>query len=179
MGTRVHKQGIDEFLVKFQTILASIPCPIFGQNIAVSRGHIDVFTFWHFSLQVPMAALHMQDRHWTVDTRKREPLSKCIFLWNYIDGVYNVESNCIMFTVSKAFVFHHGRNLYIWPFYRTQVYLGSDLWVQVSQTEWVSDKRFCRLNWCDSGWWRYQLNTCLFKIDTFGKWLRLSAKSVI
>ena len=63
MGTRVHKQGMDEFLEKFQMILASTPCPIIGQNIAVSRGHIDVFTFWHFSLQVPMAALHMQDRH--------------------------------------------------------------------------------------------------------------------
>ena len=41
-------------------------------------------------------------------------------------------------------------------FYRTQVYLGSDLWVQVSLSDY---KRFCRLNWCDSGWWRYQLNS--------------------
>ena len=71
---------MDEFLEKFQTILASTLYPTFGQNIADSKGHVDVFTFWHFILQVPVAALHMQDRHWTVDTRKREPLSKCIFL---------------------------------------------------------------------------------------------------
>ena len=41
-------------------------------------------------------------------------------------------------------------------FYRTQVSLGSDLWVRVSLTEWG---RFCKLNWCDSGWWIYKLNT--------------------
>ena len=41
-------------------------------------------------------------------------------------------------------------------FYRTQVYLGSDLWVQVSLTDWHT---FLRLNFCDSGWWRYKLNT--------------------
>ena len=41
-------------------------------------------------------------------------------------------------------------------FYRTQVYLGSDLWVQVSLTDSVM---FCWLNWCNSGWWRYQLNS--------------------
>ena len=41
-------------------------------------------------------------------------------------------------------------------FYRTQVYLGSDLWVQVSLT---NSNTFCRLNWCDSGWWRYQFNS--------------------
>ena len=27
----------------------------------------------------------------------------------------------------------------LFSFYRTQVYLGSDLWVQVSQTDWVTD----------------------------------------
>ena len=40
-------------------------------------------------------------------------------------------------------------------FYRTQVNLGFDLWV------WTPDlspyKSFEKLNWCDSGWWRYQL----------------------
>ena len=40
-------------------------------------------------------------------------------------------------------------------FYRTQVYLGSDLWVQVSLTH----SMFGWLNWCVSGWWRYQLNS--------------------
>ena len=40
-------------------------------------------------------------------------------------------------------------------FYRTQVYLGSDLWVLESKT----NERFCSLNWCVSGWWRNQLNT--------------------
>ena len=80
MGTRVHKQGIDEFLVKFQTILASIPCPIFGQNIADFWGHVDVCTLLpHFILQIPVAALHVRDWHWTVDTCQREPLSKYIF----------------------------------------------------------------------------------------------------
>ena len=41
-------------------------------------------------------------------------------------------------------------------FYRTQVNLGSDLWVRMSVTHY---KRFVRLNWCDSGWWGYLLNT--------------------
>ena len=42
------------------------------------------------------------------------------------------------------------------PFYRTQVNLGSDLWVRMSVRHKQS---LCRLNWCDSGWWGYQLNT--------------------
>ena len=41
-------------------------------------------------------------------------------------------------------------------FYRTQVNLGSDLWVRMSVSNWDT---FSRLNWCDSGWWRYQVNT--------------------
>ena len=32
-----------------------------------------------------------------------------------------------------------GNNLVIFCIYRTQVYLGSDLWVRVSVTHWVSD----------------------------------------
>ena len=45
-------------------------------------------------------------------------------------------------------------------FYRTQVNLGSDLWVRMSvrMSVCLSDT-LLRLNWCDSGWWRYQLNT--------------------
>ena len=42
------------------------------------------------------------------------------------------------------------------PFYRTHVNLGSDLWVRMSVR---LSQTFFRLNWCDSGWWRYQLNT--------------------
>ena len=41
-------------------------------------------------------------------------------------------------------------------FHRTQVNLGSDLWVRMSITPYAT---LCRLNWCDSGWWGYQLNT--------------------
>ena len=37
-------------------------------------------------------------------------------------------------------------------FYRTQV-SWSDLCV------WLSLSKVCKLNWCDSSWWRYQLNT--------------------
>ena len=47
-------------------------------------------------------------------------------------------------------------SLCVTNFYRTQVYLGSDLWVQVSLTHSVM---FGWLNWCVSGWWRYQLNS--------------------
>ena len=43
-------------------------------------------------------------------------------------------------------------------FYRTQVNLGSDLWVRMSVTDLVKET-LLKLNWCDSGWWRYQLNT--------------------
>ena len=45
-------------------------------------------------------------------------------------------------------------------FYWTQLSLGSDLWVRMSVTDWLTDwATLLRLNWCDSGWWRYQLNT--------------------
>ena len=40
--------------------------------------------------------------------------------------------------------------LFVMNFYRTQVALGSDLWVLMSVRPY---KKFCRLNWCDSGWW--------------------------
>ena len=29
----------------------------------------------------------------------------------------------------------------------------------LSLTDWLTERRLCRLDWCDSGWWRYQLNT--------------------
>ena len=42
-------------------------------------------------------------------------------------------------------------------FYRTQVSLGSGLWVPASlRTSYIRD--FVKLCWCDSGWWWYQLN---------------------
>ena len=40
-------------------------------------------------------------------------------------------------------------------FYWTKVSLGSDLWARFSQTDWDT---FLKLNWCDSSWWRYELN---------------------
>ena len=40
-------------------------------------------------------------------------------------------------------------------FYRTQV-SWSDLCVWLSVTEWAT---FVKLYWCDSGWWRYKLDT--------------------
>ena len=44
-------------------------------------------------------------------------------------------------------------------FYRTQV-TWSDLCVRMSVCLSVTNKlTFVRLNWCDSGWWGYQLNT--------------------
>ena len=42
--------------------------------------------------------------------------------------------------------------------YRSQVSLGSGLWVPVSLTPYLQDF-WLRLCWCDSGWWWYQLNT--------------------
>ena len=49
----------------------------------------------------------------------------------------------------------------ILTWYKIYIFIGpryrwSDRWVRVSETEWET---FFRLNWCDSGWWRYQLNT--------------------
>ena len=36
----------------------------------------------------------------------------------------------------------------------------SDLCVRMSLRQWVSEwDTLLRLNWCDSGWWRYQVNT--------------------
>ena len=95
MGTWVHKQGMDEVLEKFEMMLASTPCLTFGHNIADSRGHIDIFTFWHFILQVPVAALHMQDQHWTVETHTKE---------NHFQNVYFCEitlMECIMSTLKQ------------------------------------------------------------------------------
>ena len=43
-------------------------------------------------------------------------------------------------------------------FYRTQVSLGSGLWVSVSLFKY---KSFLKLYWCDSGWRWYQFNTKL------------------
>ena len=43
-------------------------------------------------------------------------------------------------------------------FYRTQVSLGSGLWVPVSLTPSLREL-WLRLYWYDSGWWWYQLNT--------------------
>ena len=40
-------------------------------------------------------------------------------------------------------------------FYRTQVSLVRSMDPSVCHWE-----RLLKLNWCDSGWWRYQLNTC-------------------
>ena len=42
-----------------------------------------------------------------------------------------------------------------WNFYRTQVSLGSGLWVPVSLPPY---KTFLKLCWCDSSWWWYQVN---------------------
>ena len=42
-----------------------------------------------------------------------------------------------------------------WNFYRTQVSLVRSMGLVVSH--WLS--HLCKLNWCDSGWWRNKLNT--------------------
>ena len=61
---------------------------------------------------------------------------------------------CLMLRIESKF-----RSLRRWEsyFYRTQVSLGSDLWVLMSLCH--SYNTFLKLNWCDSGWWLYQLNT--------------------
>ena len=41
-------------------------------------------------------------------------------------------------------------------FYRTQIYLGSDQWVRVSETD---SHTFLKPYWVDSAWWRYRLYT--------------------
>ena len=47
-------------------------------------------------------------------------------------------------------------------FYRTQVSLGSGLWVPVSL---CTSGSFVKLCWCDSGWWWCQLNTSWWRIS--------------
>ena len=44
------------------------------------------------------------------------------------------------------------------PFYRAQVYLGSDLWVWMFLSHYMHTRGVCKL-FADSVWWRYQLNT--------------------
>ena len=69
-------------------------------------------------------------------------------------GLHQAFKNRCSFSNSQQFFSHFSPNFSV--FYRTQVSLGSDLWVRFSLTHWDT---FCKLNWCDSGWWRYQLNT--------------------
>ena len=59
-------------------------------------------------------------------------------------------------TIIAIFLFNFTVAVKHKDFYRTKVNLGSDLWVRMSVRP--SDT-FLRLNWCDSGWWGYQLNT--------------------
>ena len=56
--------------------------------------------------------------------------------------------SCSILVLKSPFL--HGR-IHI-DFYRTQVSLGSDLWVLMSVRHSLSTRLFCRLNWCDSGW---------------------------
>ena len=66
---------------------------------------------------------------------------------------------CAKFALSSFSWFSSTRSTWfhkIWPRYTCQlyqVYLGSDLSVWcLSLTHW---ERLLKLNWCDSGWWRY------------------------
>ena len=65
-------------------------------------------------------------------------------------GLYKVQRFCYLlrFQIDLAHLWTDFQSCF--SFYRTQVYLESDLWVRVSVTEWG---RFLKLNWVDSGWW--------------------------
>ena len=64
------------------------------------------------------------------------------FRWKVQEGQWNIQ--------------WEPRKRLLLDFYRTQVSLGSSLWVPVSLTPYDI---FVKLYWCDSGWWWYQLNT--------------------
>ena len=67
-----------------------------------------------------------------------------------------------VFVIVFVFVFFAVSFCWSGNFYRTQVSLGSGLWVPVSLCQYVTTSgSFVKLCWCDSGLWWYQLN----KID--------------
>ena len=76
--------------------------------------------------------------------------------------LFKLSWNCLLRIcsriISTSFSFWHRRaaGCCKFDFYCGPRYLGSDLWVRVSVSNWET---FLRLSWCDSGWWRYQLNT--------------------
>ena len=74
---------------------------------------------------------------------------RCCHLCQLLGTLFSHPLRVVGFSITTPTFFY---------FYRTQVYLGSDLWVRVSETIKLRES-FCRLNWCDSGWWRYQVNT--------------------
>ena len=77
--------------------------------------------------------------------------------WHHLDSRSNTNGDCsvhIPEMTGKAHTWFLWRT--VLHFYRTQVSLGSGLWVPASLT---TSKTFVKLCWCDSGWWWYQLNT--------------------
>ena len=71
--------------------------------------------------------------------------------------INNKNKNCNACNFQHLYIFFYLNKDYAKKstFYRTQVSLGSGLWVPVSLTPY---KYFVKLHWCDSGWWWYQLN---------------------
>ena len=71
------------------------------------------------------------------------------------------QSKVILSTEANNHIFHslHWKDEnYIFLVFRTQVSLGSGLWVSVSVPSSVQEL-WLKLCWCDSGWWWYRLNT--------------------
>ena len=83
--------------------------------------------------------------------REHEMLSKKLWTRETLVRILRKQKCATLNNVKVPFLFSN------FSFYRTQV-SWSDLCVWMSLSEWVSETKY-KLNWCDSGWWRYQLNT--------------------
>ena len=107
--------------------------------------HFEVIELWHFPkteisncwrLFVPII--------WSVQCF----IAKALIIW--IESHFNCELLCHP-VHWRCFQLHWCSKLPIIissHFYRTEVNMGSELWVRMSVTEWG---RLCWLNWCDSG----------------------------
>ena len=80
----------------------------------------------------------------------------CIYLF-YLQTFPNILKDYCCHVTASSYL-----PLCLPPWLSTLIFIGprsldrSDLWVKLSVSE---SQTFVKLYWCDSGWWRYQLNT--------------------
>ena len=154
------------------TLLATLPSEGFPQKWAEHMSTqvvADAFLVMNFKMSRPDGCwlLTLSCKHALIlwSSPLQPPLKLCSrtqlhFLTEYTRALRDFSTGSAQhseieqhFTARLSIELHHNEH----AFYRTQASLGSNLCVRVSLTNWL--ERFCRLKWCDSGWWIYKHNT--------------------